>query len=320
MNLGKMRIITKIISIIAIVTLLASLYLIIFVKRDITIQDGSESLLVKSHARTVGDLLAEKGIALREQDKVEPGLDAVLASNMTVIITRIKPVEISADGKTTVINTTGSCVKEVLKQAGVIVNENDRVIPGLEEPCADRIQVIRVERKEISELKSLAYDIQKVADNNLYKGEQRIRQKGLNGQEKLLYEVVLEDGIEVARKLVEKVLLKKSVNEIVAVGTLQTVSRGENPLNFKQVIQMTATGYTHTGNRTYTDIWPAVGIVAVDPRVIPLGTRLYVDGYGYATAMDIGSAIKGNRIDLFFDTKKEALKWGRRLVQVFILE
>lgn len=83
---------------------------------------------------------------------------------------------------------------------------------------------------------------------------------------------------------------------------------------------MSATAYTHTGNKTYTGIWPSVGIVAVNPKVIPLGTRLYIDGYGYATAMDTGGAIKGNKIDLFFETRAEALKWGRRNVQVFVLK
>lgn len=83
---------------------------------------------------------------------------------------------------------------------------------------------------------------------------------------------------------------------------------------------MTATGYTHTGQKTYTGIWPTVGIVAVDPKVIPLRSRLYIDGYGYATAMDIGSSIKGNRIDLFFESRQEAIKWGRRNVKVFVLE
>ena len=62
-----------------------------------------------------------------------------------------------------------------------------------------------------------------------------------------------------------------------------------------------------------------MGIVAVDPRVIPLGTRLYVEGYGFATAADKGGAIKGERIDVFLETKEETRKWGRRQVEVFVL-
>jgi 3D (Asp-Asp-Asp) domain-containing protein len=62
------------------------------------------------------------------------------------------------------------------------------------------------------------------------------------------------------------------------------------------------------------------GVAAVDDRVIPMGTRLYVPGYGFAVAADRGSAIKGHRIDLCFDTYAEAIRWGRRKVQVYVLD
>ena len=61
-------------------------------------------------------------------------------------------------------------------------------------------------------------------------------------------------------------------------------------------------------------------MVAVDPQVIPLGTRLYVEGYGYARALDVGPAITGNKIDVFLETAEEARRWGVRRVKVFVLE
>ena len=61
-------------------------------------------------------------------------------------------------------------------------------------------------------------------------------------------------------------------------------------------------------------------MIAVDPRVIPLGTRLYVDGYGYGRALDVGGAIKGNRIDVFLPSEAECRRWGVRTVKVYILE
>jgi 3D (Asp-Asp-Asp) domain-containing protein len=81
-----------------------------------------------------------------------------------------------------------------------------------------------------------------------------------------------------------------------------------------------STAYTHTGNTTFTGIWPYEGVVAVDPRVIPLGTKMYVEGYGYATAADTGGLIKGNIIDVFMDTHEKAVNWGRRQVKIYILE
>lgn len=72
--------------------------------------------------------------------------------------------------------------------------------------------------------------------------------------------------------------------------------------------------------QTATGMTPQVGVVAVDPNVIPLHTKLYIEGYGYATAGDTGGAIKGNRIDVFKNTRSECREWGRRQVKVYIIE
>lgn len=65
---------------------------------------------------------------------------------------------------------------------------------------------------------------------------------------------------------------------------------------------------------------PDVKVIAVDPSIIPIGTKVHVEGYGYAIAGDTGGAIKGNKIDVFFPTTSEAYKWGRKNVKVKILE
>ncbi|QGG48683.1 3D domain-containing protein [Heliorestis convoluta] len=90
-------------------------------------------------------------------------------------------------------------------------------------------------------------------------------------------------------------------------------------LSVTATMQVEATAYTHTGNRTFSGKWPKVGLIAVDPRVIPMGTKLYVEGYGIAEAADTGGAIKGAMIDVFFDTREECILWGRRQVTIHIL-
>ena len=82
---------------------------------------------------------------------------------------------------------------------------------------------------------------------------------------------------------------------------------------------MEATAYTWTGNRTATGTWPSRGTVAVDPNVIPLGSELYVEGYGPAVAADTGGDIKGQRVDLYMDSYEEAIQFGRREVQVEVV-
>lgn len=95
----------------------------------------------------------------------------------------------------------------------------------------------------------------------------------------------------------------------------EEVSRGA-----ERILTMEATAYTWTGQRTASGTWPAVGTVAVDPQVIPLGTKVYVEGYGEAMALDTGGLVKGNIVDVYLPTESECWQWGRRQVEVRILE
>ena len=85
-----------------------------------------------------------------------------------------------------------------------------------------------------------------------------------------------------------------------------------------EIVTFEATAYTWTGNRTATGTWPSRGTIAVDPRVIPLGTELHLEGDGPAVAADTGGAIQGQIIDLYMDSEHECRQWGRRKVEVQI--
>ena len=231
-----------------------------------------------------------------------------------------KIFEIRIDDQEVFVRTEKESVEDILAKAPICLNSEDKTIPGRGEIALNQIEVIRVTKEKVAEEKMLAYSTEERTSADLFSGETRILQKGEKGIEKSIYEVIMENGKEVARNFVEKVVLKEPVKQIVAMGTRQVVSRGGSSLEFTEAYTMTATAYTHTGNKTYTGIWPSVGTISVDPKVIPLGTRLYVDGYGYGTAMDTGGSIKGKRIDVFMDTEQEALKWGRRQVKVFVLQ
>jgi 3D (Asp-Asp-Asp) domain-containing protein len=97
-----------------------------------------------------------------------------------------------------------------------------------------------------------------------------------------------------------------------------------NPSRYSRSLNMSASAYSAyddgNSNRTYGGNLVRKGIVAVDPNVIPLGARLFIPGYGYAIADDVGSAIKGNKIDLAFDSHGEAMQFGRQNVIVYIVD
>lgn len=116
------------------------------------------------------------------------------------------------------------------------------------------------------------------------------------------------------------------VDGVVGKDTLNYLKRfgATEPGRYARALTMTATAYTafDDGNSSYTYRGNILrkGLVAVDPSVIPLGTRLYIPGYGYAVADDIGGAIKGNKIDIAFDNRGDALQFGRQKVTVYILD
>lgn len=242
-----------------------------------------------------------------------------------------KQIHIQADGKEYTVFQLRGTVTDALALANVTLSGTDRVHPSLSSRLRDgeRITVTRVKIKEFTNHQVTQFALEKKEDWNLFPGEQKVIKEGKTGMVRHYYKVVYWDNQEKHRQLVKKEVLKKPEPMIVAYGPpiipSRNMTRTENleelsSGKYTRVIQASSTAYTHTGYRTATGVKPYRGVVSVDPRVIPLGTKLYVENYGPAVAMDTGGDIKGNRIDVFFETRQEALSWGRRQVKVHILE
>ncbi|HHY70378.1 MAG TPA: hypothetical protein GX519_01695, partial [Thermoanaerobacterales bacterium] len=170
-----------------------------------------------------------------------------------------------------------------------------------------------------TEIKTIPYEIVSRKDFNLPLGEKKVTQKGEEGQEEVKTIEILENG-KVVSATTESRILKAPKPQIVLTGTVQLASRGGVDFSYTEKRRMLATAYTHTGNRTATGTVARVGVVAVDPKVIALGAKVYVEGYGFARAEDTGGAIKGDKIDLFLNTAEETRRFGRRWVTVYILK
>lgn len=173
-----------------------------------------------------------------------------------------------------------------------------------------------------------------VSDASLEKGKTRIKTKGVNGLKRTTYEVTTENGKEVNRTVLSEEIVKNSVTQVVAVGTKAKSSKktvktsGGKSLNYSKKLTVTATAYTSSGGKTASGKAAQYGVIAVDPKVIPLGTKLYVEStddgktwkYGYCVAGDTGGAIKGNKIDLYYNSESECLRFGRRSAVVYVLD
>jgi len=325
----------KLIAVAAICLILAASYVYSAMKKEITIEDIEGVKVVSTFKDTVSDVLEENNIQLIPQDKINLGMTEKLEDGTHIKISRAKKVTINSDGKDIIILTTAPDVKSALGEVQIKLGEKDRVSPGLDTAITGEttIAVTRVEERIVKQEMKMDFTNEVKKSDNLDKGLARVIKKGSQGLKELSIKVIFENGKEVKREIAEEKVLKEPVNGIIEEGTRTTFvsSRGQ-VTRFVRALKMTATAYDATFEScgkhpdhpqygiTYSGLRVRPGIVAVDPKVIPLGTHLYVEGYGEALAADIGSAIKGNRIDLYYESPEDVAKYGKRTVKVYVLD
>lgn len=282
--------------------------------------------LIKSRvlfSGTVGDVLDQNHITLGEKDLVEPSRETAVMKNMQIKITRAFTVKVLADGITREVLTTPVTAQEAVALAGFTLGEKDivKILPVEVEMVGPQqeIEVIRVTQKEITQDEQMPYQVEKTMDSTLEMGLTKTLQAGKNGLARSTLLVTYHNGQEVKRETLKIETLAQPQNKLVAMGNITSVSRGGQRLDFREARYMQSTAYTYTGSRTATGKNPAVGMVAVDPSVIPLGSKMYIEGYGYAWAADTGGAIRGNKIDVFLEEYSQCVKWGRRTVKVYLM-
>jgi 3D (Asp-Asp-Asp) domain-containing protein len=233
------------------------------------------------------------------------------------------PVTVIADGASRAVLATGPTVGQALAQGGVTVAGADEVIPPASTSVIPRmaIRVVRVEKRRLEVPTTLPFRI--LVRPAWRQSRTTIAAPGRPGVGRKIVDVTLRDGKVVRSQVISRAVISPPVDRIVLRPTrpMQLASRG-GFYGGVRVLTMVATAYhpmvCGTG-RTRTGIRARHGVVAVDPRVIPLGTRLYIPGYGPALAADTGGAIRGRRIDLCMENRHAIRQFGRRRVSVHVL-
>ncbi len=292
---------------------------------------NNEKKTIWTTARTVAELLKEQEIVLTEHDQISPRPQASIKDMMEIGIKIAFPLALADGGKKKQVWSTSATVADFLTQQGIKLNELDRVEPSLTETISVNgvVNVIRVEKVTDVVEEPVQFAVVTKKDAKLEKGKEKIITAGRHGRVSKQYEVVLENGKEVSRKLINEKQITGKQDKVVAVGTKDLtlqVSRGGDETGTEYYV--TATAYTAFCNgcsgRTATGLNlranPNMKVIAVDPRIIPLGTKVYVEGYGYAVAADTGGAIKGYKIDLFMPSNSDCYRWGRKKVKIKILQ
>ncbi|WP_112179109.1 G5 and 3D domain-containing protein [Paraliobacillus zengyii] len=289
---------------------------------------------------TVASFLEEAQVEVGDHDVLSVDPSAAIENDLEIELNKAMQVTINDGGEEKQVWTTEETISDLLADQSIELNELDRVEPEeTKDVIADSaVTITRVEKVTDIVEETIDYSTVTKSDNSLTKGKEEVVTAGEEGLVEKKYEVTLENGEEVERELINEEIKKESEKRVVAVGTkeevatttvastaTETVSRGDSS---SKTLYMKATAYTANCNgcsgitSTGIDLKsnPNAKVIAVDSSVIPLGTKVWVEGYGNAVAGDTGGAISGNKIDVHVSSNSEALSFGVRNVKVKILD
>ncbi|WP_317854918.1 G5 and 3D domain-containing protein [Chakrabartyella piscis] len=232
-------------------------------------------------------------------------------------------VVIEMDGVPRMVSTSVETVGEVLEQVEASIEENFFLNDLEEDDLVEDMMTISltsITEKVVATTETVAYETEIVYNTEMEIGEEVVTQAGKDGVVSNVTKEVYHGKELVSEEFVEAKVLEEVVSEIIEVGTHGVI----NGYSYTQTMSMKVTAYTPfdegCNGITSTGTVATKGVLAVDPSVIPYGTRVYIPGYGVAVAEDTGGAIQGNRLDVCYDTKDEAFSWGVRNLTVYILQ
>ena len=297
--------------------------------KTVTVErEGAAPASYETDAATVGEFLLEKDIQLEKGTVPFPSASEALKEGGTLSIKKGYTITVKDGKQNYTRSTTSNKVADILKELNIKLGEKDTVTPPIKGTVKEG-EVLRINRyKERTETVSRDVPVTVERRNNpaMDAGTERVVQQGEAARVEDTVRISTVNGEETARLVLSSRVVKDGKTQIVEVGT-KPVANMIHGKKYKKKIVMSGTAYDPSaGKWTASGTRARVGAVAVDPRVVPLGTKLYIEStdgfptYGFAVAEDTGGAIKGKRIDLFYNSRREACNFGRRNVIVYVLE
>lgn len=311
-----------------------------------TITIDEETRQVETKSSTVAELLKEQNIILKQDDYISETPESELKDEFNIEIRRSLPVVLNFKDKDVAISTTEKTVKDVLHSLSITYDKDDKITPELNTKIAADMQITVMEFEEKTQTVEEEIDFKEKTSNNskLESGKTLVVQEGIKGLRSNKVKQTYENGKLIKTEIIESTVVREPINKIVQKGTKtvksSTASRGgssasavpaSGSLEVAKSIVMNASAYDlsyescgkNPGDKYYgitasgTKVRP--GVVAVDTRVIPFGTKLKIEGFGDRIFMaeDRGGAIKGNKIDIFMESG--VYEFGRRNLKVYIL-
>lgn len=242
-------------------------------------------------------------------------------------------IVLQVEGKKITVNSYCKTVKELLSENNIYYDEDDIIYPSVNSKLKDHmdIKITYVQQITVSEHSKIAYKTKVKNDDSLPKGVTKVTQEGKEGRKTMIYEEVYHDGKLVSRVADKEIIREEPVNKVVTKGTgtsyvvsssnsSQNLSISNSDSNVKgDKMIVSATAYSGD-SITATGTRPRWGTIAVDPRIIPYGTKVYIPKFNMTfVAEDCGGGIKGNRIDIFMNSSSACYNWGVRSIDIYIV-
>ncbi len=295
----------------------------VWASNSVTIVADGKSITVRTIHDNPEDVLHQAGIYLNVNDEFRLST-AKVADGSVISVYRAVPVEVFFKDSSRVVITGKPTVGEMAASLGYGPGKG-RTDPAEATAITPmmKVKIAQLTEKVVTRKVPISPPVVRQPDGTLERGFEEVADEGQDGLKEATVKLRLEDGAETASVTVAEKVLVPPKPQVVSVGTREIVQTSRGTVRFRQAYYMEATAYLPTDGGghgiTASGLAARYGIVAVDPEVIPLGTRLYVPGYGLALAADTGGAIIGNRIDLCMEDASAAWRFGRQTVKVYVL-
>jgi uncharacterized protein YabE (DUF348 family) len=311
----------------------------VWAQKQVSVVVDGRATHIDSQAADVAGLLSEAGVTVAAGDLVFPSRDTKVSAGMSVVVRHAIPVTLVLGETEETLSVVGKTVADALVAAGIDPEATAGVTPALTTQIKPGMRITAPDSfARISTVSTdVPFPVHERPDGTLRKGARRVVKHGTPGSVMRVYRSLVVGGVEGPSTLTAETVVHKPVAQIVAVGTGDGSTRRQ--LAVAQVpaklvraskepdgrrVQVVATAYSaeEPGASDGTVLGPHCerGIIAVDPDVIPLGSHVYVPGYGYAMAADTGGMINGRHVDLCFNSVAEVNSWGKRYLTVIVLD
>lgn len=289
--------------------------------RRITVKWDGQEKLIRTNSDKPGDVIKLAGVPMNPGDGYEiVGVNRELQDGSVIQVLRAKAFKVHRNNETKEYTSTKKTVGEALKSIG-IATKKDLVHPPVDTLLENDTHIYVIKKGETFNIKEepIEVPIEYKEDFDMAFGTEQVIYEGKQGTVTVISKSYKD---EIGGYNIMELSRRETVKpepKVIKKGMAQSVKTPNGFKRYTKKLRCEATAYIATGNPTATGIMPYWGVIAVDPRFIPLGTKVYIPGYGIALAADTGGAIRGNIIDLFMNTYRQAINWGRRDVDVYIL-